>query len=623
MNTTGNYTTNQGDLTIEQSGENVNGKYSKTGVLEGSISGNIITGIWKNSGKEGLFEFVFSDGLSFKGKYKIGTEPGTMRSKWDGQITNLNNTEAIKDKTTEEKNDVKTVSEKKNGVAKWVDEEGNIFDGTWENDILIKGIITYYDGSVEQGEFNEEELNGKGKCSYKDDDGELIVEEGEFLDGNLIKGTINWENGSKSEGEFNEDGLNGNGIITFSDGSFKKGTFKNGEFIEGIVKMIYDDGTIYEGGMKEEIYHGQGKQILPDGNVEEGVWNMGDLLIEPKIHLLDLSEEKEINFNSKIKYDNGTYIGSIDPVTKNRHGYGAYIWNNGNYYEGEWVQNNRTGKGIFIWPNGRYYSGDFIDGKRTGLGKEWDNNNYRYATGRFVDGIPENPYRKDDGSYVEKNLSSDLSAFFQAQERCLTFLKTICKQIVDEMPKINCENSNPLLRNISVDFQCSVFVYSKNSKYFTMTFDVIKLIKPSVQINLESIFSDISPKMINEISQSELNNYIQENVNSQVITSKQFIIDSLQENIDIKTDLPHIEIIREKSMLNEVTNTDGYHPIVVGSIYFENIDECREDTRVLFMGLGLIEQSIKKRSVHDKETYWKLTEKGNQMMVDIKMKKLM
>lgn len=72
----------------------------------------------RNASPNGSFEFVFSDGLSFKEKYKIDTEPGTMRSKWDGQITNLNNTEAIKDKTTEEKNDVKTVSEKKNGIAK-------------------------------------------------------------------------------------------------------------------------------------------------------------------------------------------------------------------------------------------------------------------------------------------------------------------------------------------------------------------------------------------------------------------------------------------------------------------------------------------------------------------------
>ena len=91
MNTSGNYTTNQGDLILEQIGNNVNGRYSKIGVLEGSISGNIITGIWKNSGKTGLFEFVFSDDNSFNGKYKIGIEQGTMRSKWDGQIANLNN----------------------------------------------------------------------------------------------------------------------------------------------------------------------------------------------------------------------------------------------------------------------------------------------------------------------------------------------------------------------------------------------------------------------------------------------------------------------------------------------------------------------------------------------------
>ena len=59
------------------------------------------------------------------------------------------------------------------------------------------------------------------------------------------------------------------------------------------------------------------------------------------------------------------------------------------------------------------------------------------------------------------------------------------------------------------------------------------------------------------------------------------------------------------------------------NIYVENIGEIRDDIRVLFMGLGLIEQSIKKRSVNDKGTYWKLTEKGNNMMVELKMKKMM
>jgi hypothetical protein len=338
------------------------------------------------------------------------------------------------------------------------------------------------------------------------------------------------------------------------------------------------------------------------------------------------SDKKVEKFYSKIKYDNGIYIGSIDPVTKNRHGYGAYIWNDGDYYEGDFIQNKRTGKGIFIWPNGRYYVGDFIEGKRTGIGKEWDSVNKRYATGKFDDGIPEKPFIRDSGSYPEKNISSDLSLFFETQSSGLDFLKKISSQILEEMPKINDEISNAILKNISCDIICRLDIYyKKNEKYFKTEYkDAISLTKPGVKINLESIFSNTAPGMINEITQTEFNNSIIKDINSQLKTSKQYFIDSIQKIIDKKSDLPHIEIREGDEVFKNLLDTKGYHPIVINELYYypENTNQIREDIRVIFMGFGLIEQSIKKRSVHDKETYYKLTEKGNMMLVEIKMKKL-
>ena len=258
----------------------------------------------------------------------------------------------------------------------------------------------------------------------------------------------------------------------------------------------------------------------------------------------------------------------------------------------------------------------------TGIGKLWTKKQAKFVTGKFTDGVPENKF-KSDSNYLEKNLSDDLSNFFKSQSKGIDFLNNIISDILGKMPEINSENSNPLLRNIAVDYKWTIFVYEKSNVHFLSCLKKQVLIKPSVKISLESIFSYISPKMINEISQSELNNYIIENVNSQLITSKQFFIESLQENIDIKTDLPLIEIRQGKDVYENLLNIDGYHPIVVHNIYVENIGEIREDIRVLFMGLGLIEQSIKKRSVNDKGTYWKLTEKGNNMMVELKMKKMM
>ena len=334
------------------------------------------------------------------------------------------------------------------------------------------------------------------------------------------------------------------------------------------------------------------------------------------------------DLTEKIKYDNGLYIGDIDPLTRSRHGYGAYIWNQGDYYEGNWVQGERTGKGIFIWQNGKYYVGDFIDGKRTGIGREWDKDEFSYATGKFVDGKPEKPYVKSY-DYVKKNLSSDLADFFKTQARGLDYLKEIFSNILQELPKNNLDNSNNILKNISYDFIWYISVYNKTlTDYFGSDHkESIEQTQCGVKISLESIFSNTAPKMINEITQTDFNNAISGDIMSQIKPLIDIFEERLQIAIESKNNLPYIKFEKGNNteLYSELLKIKGYHPIFVNifDVLSINYEQSREDIRVIFMGLGLIEQSIKKRSVHDKETYWKLTEKGNKMMVDIKMKKLM
>lgn len=67
---------------------------------------------------------------------------------------------------------------------------------------------------------------------------------------------------------------------------------------------------------------------------------------------------------------------------------GKYFWENGNRYEGDWLDGKRAGKGkerkklilvfdssikigkFFFASNGSTYEGDFIEGMQTGKGKE-------------------------------------------------------------------------------------------------------------------------------------------------------------------------------------------------------------------------------------------------------------
>ena len=62
------------------------------------------------------------------------------------------------------------------------------------------------------------------------------------------------------------------------------------------------------------------------------------------------------------------------------NGYGTYIWNEGDKYEGYFVNNNQQGFGIYYFNNGDKYEGDFVSGVKQGQGK------YTYASGIIKEG---------------------------------------------------------------------------------------------------------------------------------------------------------------------------------------------------------------------------------------------
>lgn len=81
----GKYSTGFGDMVLRQNGASVSGEYTyNDGLIEGTLSGNILTGTWKETSSSGTIRFVFkSDGSGFTGKWAPGdNEPS---SGWDGQ----------------------------------------------------------------------------------------------------------------------------------------------------------------------------------------------------------------------------------------------------------------------------------------------------------------------------------------------------------------------------------------------------------------------------------------------------------------------------------------------------------------------------------------------------------
>jgi len=49
-------------------------------------------------------------------------------------------------------------------------------------------------------------------------------------------------------------------------------------------------------------------------------------------------------------------------------GTGAFTYEDGRQYEGEYFADKKHGHGVFQWPNGRLFDGNWVNGKEEGAG---------------------------------------------------------------------------------------------------------------------------------------------------------------------------------------------------------------------------------------------------------------
>ena len=63
-----------------------------------------------------------------------------------------------------------------------------------------------------------------------------------------------------------------------------------------------------------------------------------------------------------------------------KHGFGRYIWNDGEYFIGTWKDDERC-KGVMYFNNGNKYEGEFLGDKSNVRGK------YTHANGRIIEGL--------------------------------------------------------------------------------------------------------------------------------------------------------------------------------------------------------------------------------------------
>ena len=77
-------------------------------------------------------------------------------------------------------------------------------------------------------------------------------------------------------------------------------------------------------------------------------------------------------------------------------GEGICWWNNGNRYEGEWLEGKQCGKGKFFWNDGDYYEGEWLEDFRHGEGK------YCWPKGSYYEGSFKMNDLDGSGTYTWK-----------------------------------------------------------------------------------------------------------------------------------------------------------------------------------------------------------------------------
>ncbi len=210
----------------------------------------------------------------------------------------------------------------------------------------VTGVNRYANGDVYEGQFMNNQKNGRGLYRYANGD----VYEGEYKDD--VKngcGVFRDADGSVYEGEFKDDTKNGRGVYRHASGNVYEGEFRNGQK-NGLGVYRYADGGVYEGGLKNDKKHGKGVYRWADGSMYDGEFSEG-----------------------------------------NKHGQGTFHSPNGTIYEGEWLRGQLHGKGVARYDDGSVYEGQWQGGKYNGYGVLTGGDGVVIFSGEWTDGEPYVP----------------------------------------------------------------------------------------------------------------------------------------------------------------------------------------------------------------------------------------
>ncbi|AVK75186.1 Morn repeat domain containing protein [Pandoravirus quercus] len=209
------------------------------------------------------------------------------------------------------------------------------------------------------------------------------------------------------QGQWTRGAMHGPGLTIDRDGTRVESHWDSGVRRDHVV-ITYADGNRYEGKAIACMPHGKGTKTLANGEQHQGAWEWGvphgegttrwpngDLCVgrwySGKLHagayIWPDGQRYDGEFTDGRLHGRGscTYVDGShydgEWVRGEKHGHGVMTYAGGHKYEGTWAHNQRDGHGIYTWTDGGVYEGHYCRNRRQGRGTR------TYADGSFIAGV--------------------------------------------------------------------------------------------------------------------------------------------------------------------------------------------------------------------------------------------
>jgi len=232
----------------------------------------------------------------------------------------------------------------------------------------------------------EAQLPSRAKIQQRSSKVEYLMDGGSSYrgewDNNLPNGTglQEFPDGGRYSGSFVNGKACGWGVFEYACGSKYVGTWSE-DLADGKGTLRRPDGWVYRGGFVAGKPHGEGTVTMQDGSTFVGQHFQG----AKEGYGEHVHGAKDHGCAYKGQYANDVW-----------HGKGVYIWPDGTKYDGEWHEGKRHGRGKLTYVNGHSYTGNFECNARHGRGTmEWSNGSscrghwchgLQHGTGAYCDG---------------------------------------------------------------------------------------------------------------------------------------------------------------------------------------------------------------------------------------------